>query len=517
MVKTINAFRQGLASLLVVLIAGYLCKRYLQSTRSRSRFPFPPGPKPKPLIGNAFEIPTQTPWITYTEWTETYGSNILHVEALGQHIFVLNSLEDAIEIMEKRASNYSSRPPLPMLELMDCVDSNVGLMPHGDLWQRHRRVFQQSFRKDVVALYEPIGARKIRQMLRGLLESPENLQLHVKTVSAAIIMAIVYGYDISAMNDKFVLIAEEATDLATKAMLPGASLVNTFPVLRHIPPWFPGAKFHQVASQVRALVYQMRNTGFDFVRENMRNGTGEPSLLRSLLEANDADGGSAEHEAILQGIAATAYGAGADTTASAVMTFFYAMATNPDVQRKAQDEIDAVIGTDRLPNSGDRSSLPYVEALYREVMRWRPAVPLGVPHTSAEDDVYKGFFIPKGSIVFANTWAMTHNENIYKDPDSFHPGRHFDGEGKLSQDDRVLVFGFGRRACAGRHLASSTIWLTIASVLATLDITKAKDSQGNDIEIEGKYTDAAISHPCPFPCSVTPRSSKSRELVDSDE
>ncbi|KAF8872239.1 cytochrome P450 [Infundibulicybe gibba] len=484
----------GLASLLAVLIAGSLCRRYLQSARSRRRFPFPPGPKPKPLIGNALEIPTQEAWMTYTRWAETYESNILHAEALGQHIIILNSLEDVIEIMEKRASNYSNRPPLPMLELMDCVNFNAVLLPPGDLWQRHRRVFQQSFRKDAVRLYEPIEARKIRQMLRGILESPENLQLHVRTVAAAIIMAIVYGHDISAMNDKFVLIAEEVADISTKAMLPGAWLVNTFPVLRHIPPWFPGAKFHQVAGQVRALSYQMQNAGFDFVRRSMGGGTGEPSLLRSLLEANDAEGGSAEHEAVLKGVSATAYGAGADTTVSAITTFFYAMATHPDVQRKAQDELDAVIGNDRLPELGDRSSLPYVEAIYRELMRWQPVVPLGVPHTSNTDDIYKGFFIPKGSIVFANVWAMTHDENTYKDPDHFRPERHFDDQGKLGKNDTILTFGFGKRVCAGRHLASSTVWLTITSVLATLNIAKAKDSQGNDIEIEGKYTGAMVRY-----------------------
>ncbi|KAF8869034.1 cytochrome P450, partial [Infundibulicybe gibba] len=282
-------------------------------------------------------------------------------------------------------------------------------------------------------------------MLRGILESPENLQLHVRTVAAAIIMAIMYGHNVSAMNDKFVLIAEEVAELSTQAMLPGAWLVNTIPMLRHIPPWFPGAKFHQVASTVRALSYQMQNAGFDFVRRNMEGRTGEPSVLRSLLEANDGEGGSAEHEAILKGASATAYGAGADTTVSAIMTFFYVMATHPDVQRRAQDEIDAVIGSDRLPNVGDRSSLPYVEAIYREMMRWRPVVPLGVPHTSNEDDIYKGFFIPKGSIVFANIWAMTHDENTYKDPDRFHPERHFDDQGKLGEDDTILTFGFGRR------------------------------------------------------------------------
>ena len=86
-------------------------------------------------------------------------------------------------------------------------------------------------------------------------------------------------------------------------------------------------------------------------------------------------------------------------TSSAVKTFFYSMALNPDIQKKAQEEIDRVVGNQRLPNFDDRESMPYTDAIYREVMRTRPILPLGFPHTSTEDDVYNGYFIPKGRIL----------------------------------------------------------------------------------------------------------------------
>ena len=73
-----------------------------------------------------------------------------------------------------------------------------------------------------------------------------------------------------------------------------------------------------------------------------------------------------------------------------------AMALYPAVQKRIQDEIDGAVGTDRLPTLGDRPSLPLVDAVVRETLRWRPVVPLGVPHTAIKDDVYKGYFIPKG-------------------------------------------------------------------------------------------------------------------------
>ncbi|KAF8880416.1 cytochrome P450 [Infundibulicybe gibba] len=469
-------------SLLAVLVAGYIFKRYLQSTSDRHRLPFPPGPKPKPLIGNALDIPTQASWLTYTEWAKTYKSNILHVEALGQHVVILNSREDVVEIMEKRASNYSSHPIIPMIELMDWRDF-TSIMPYGDLWRRHRRVLQQSFRKDATAQYEPIQTNKIRQMLRVLLEDPDNLTTHAQTAVIAITMAIIYGHNISSLNDDFVRIAKEALESGLKAILPGTALVNIFPTLRHIPPWLPGGEFHQLAHRVKALTYQMRNAPFDMVRKNMKDGTGGPSLLRSLLEVSDAEGGSAEYEDILRNAFATAH---ADLKCRRDLPPRHGH--QPGVQRKAQDEIDAVIGNDRLPELRDRPSLPYVEALYRE-----------------------GFLIPKGrlcpsqsvvdltllpdSIVFANIWAMTRDESIYKDADRFQPERYFEN-GKLNDDDTVLGFGFGKRICVGQHLASSSVWLAIANVLATLNIGKAKDSQGNDIEIKEKYTiDAGATDP----------------------
>jgi len=107
------------------------------------------------------------------------------------------------------------------------------------------------------------------------------------------------------------------------------------------------------------------------------------------------------------------------------MHFFLAMLVYPDVQKKAQEELDRIVGCDRLPEYEDRASLPYIEALYREVLRWRPVAPLGIPHAITADDIYKGYFIPKGTMVLGNVWAMTHNEAIYPDPDKFKPERFF--------------------------------------------------------------------------------------------
>lgn len=81
--------------------------------------------------------------------------------------------------------------------------------------------------------------------------------------------------------------------------------------------------------------------------------------------------------------------------------FFYAMILHPEVQKKAHEELDRVIGNGRLPTYEDRDSLPYIEAVVREVLRWRPIVPLGLPHATSFDDIYNGHFIPRGANSFS--------------------------------------------------------------------------------------------------------------------
>ncbi|KAJ6525316.1 cytochrome P450 [Mycena vulgaris] len=485
---------------LVLFVGIRLFKR-----RKPMSLPFPPGPKPGFITGNLRDIPTELPWLTYTEWGKQYG-HIVHAQVFGEHILIINSAKTAADLLDKRASIYSDRPHIPMVPLMGW-DFNFPLMPYTNKWRQYRRLFHQHFRRDAIVTYRPIQLRKVHDMLRGLLSTPEDFFAHTKTVAAAIIMATIYGYDIKPTHDRFVDLAEEAVKMLGDSVFPGAFLVNTLPFLRHLPSWFPGCGFQRYAHDTLQIVTEMQNAPFDFVKQNMRDDVVGLSVLGQLLEKNDAQGGSKAQEKVLKEVTATAY------SASALVTFFLAMAMNPEVQRKAQNEIETVIGLNRLPGFEDRRSLPYVEALLREVLRWRPVVPLGVAHATSEDDIYEGYFIPKGTMVISNIWAMVHDEAVYPDPEKFQPERFLNANGQFNADDNVLAFGFGRRACVGRHAADATVWATIVSVLSVFDISKAKDAAGNAVEIHPVYSDGLVSHPHPFECSITPRSDVAMRLV----
>ena len=124
--------------------------------------------------------------------------------------------------------------------------------------------------------------------------------------------------------------------------------------------------------------------------------------------------------------------AGAETSATTLSWWTLAMIAFPEVQRRAQAEIDAVVGRSRLPGFDDAPRLPYVCATMKEVFRWRPTVALGLHHVSREEDWYEGMYIPKGTICIANVWQCNRDRAVFgEDADEFRPERHLDEHGKL--------------------------------------------------------------------------------------
>ncbi|OBZ67814.1 O-methylsterigmatocystin oxidoreductase [Grifola frondosa] len=191
-----------------------------------------------------------------------------------------------------------------------------------------------------------------------------------------------------------------------------------------------------------------------------------------------------------------------------------AMLSHPEVQRKAQAELDAVVGPDRLPDFGDRDSLPYVNAIALECFRWQPVAPLGIPHRSMADDVYNGYSIPGGSMIIPNIWAFTRNGHV-RDPEHFNPDR-FIKDGRFDpnvKDPRTLIFGFGRRICPGRHLADASLFINVASVLHVYNIGPPLDANGEPIQLEPTATTGFLSYPAPFKCTIKPQSAAARNMV----
>ncbi|KAI0063312.1 cytochrome P450 [Artomyces pyxidatus] len=493
-----------LIALAVVLVAGLAIRKY----RKRNGLRLPPGPRGLPIIGNLLDIPKETSWLVYEDWAKSYG-NVMSLEVFGQVIVILQSPQAVKDLFEKRGATYSDRP-LPTFYEMARWDWFLPVARSDDQWRAGRRELERSLRPSSAVQYRPMLKAKTLEFLQRLVVRPENFKSHIEHLQSAINMAIVYGYEVKGRDDKFVNTVKDFVILAQKCALPGALWVNDFPFLRHLPDWLPGTGFKVLAKKSCELGEEVINGPLTFVKEGMLNGTAQPSMaLDRLRECK-----SAKEEREIAIALGSLHAGGSDAMVAVLYTLFLVLVRDPSVQARAQAELDAATGGSRLPEFEDRPSLPYIDAICKELLRWKMISPLAFPHATTEDDEYQGYFIPKGSFVIANAWSILHDPEAYPDPFAFKPERFLNADGQVIDDPALSgVFGFGKRICPGRHLVDSMLFIAVALVLSTFKVGKAKDAAGNEIPVEGTFFGTLLYQPSPFECSIVPRNQITLELI----
>ncbi|KAI0796931.1 cytochrome P450 [Abortiporus biennis] len=491
--------------------------------RERStRLPLPPGPKRIPIIGNLLNAPTGSEiHKVYRDWSLQHGSDIVYLDLPSQPMLILNSAKASFDLLEKRSDIYSDRPHSTIDELLG-TDYNVAFMRYSLKWRNHRRLFHQFFNCQVTPNYSSEQVKATHMFLRRSLQPCDNLADSVRLTLGSTILGLVYGIDVDDMNHPYIQDVRAEVECINQAHVAGNFWIDYFPFLRNVPGWLPGIRFKRFVEKNQALVDRMKRKPFDDIRIAAESSTVPPSITYTLLGKLQARIEEVPLEEYLQeeetviNVTGIAYAAGTETTASNVLTFFLMLAERPDIQRKAQSELDTYLGNSRLVDSSDYGALPFIAAIALEVMRYRPSLPLGVPYRVMEDDEYNGFFIPKGTTVVSNFWATLHDANDYPDPECFNPER-FLKDGKLDptvRNPNKLAFGFGRRICPGRHFGNMSIFLIIASVLQVFDIEPAKDANGVGIALNSiKYTAGLVASPESLPCVLRTRSEAARSLV----
>lgn len=324
-----------------------------------------------------------------------------------------------------------------------------------------------------------------------------------------------YGYTIEPHKpDTLVDLIEKMMTEFSLAAVPMAWAVDVIPALQYLPENFPGATFKKTARKWRKSIQASAYIPYRFVQRQMAALTHRQSyvseLVRQLKEEGNAELSSEDEDAVVW-TAASLYGAAADTTSITLTTFTLAMIKFERVQRKAQEEIDRVVGTDRLPTFEDREKLPYVNALVKEATRWWPIAPMGFPHTATEDIVFNGLRIPKGAYLLPAVWWFLHDPEVYADPESFDPDRFLPPRNE--PDPTTEAFGYGRRKCPGRFFADSSLYLNIVQSLAAFNISKAVGKDGKEIEVNVKPKPGLLTYPTEFEFQIKPRSKKHTELV----
>ncbi|KAF4599322.1 hypothetical protein EYR40_006414 [Pleurotus pulmonarius] len=513
-----------LSSTVFTLIAVLYLRQRFSKRGTEYTWPLPPGPKRLPFIGNLLDMPKHLEWVTFRKWARDLDSDIIHIDLMGNHVIILDSFEAANDLLEKRSSRYSSRTQFTMANELVGWDFNFGFKAYGEDWRQCRKLFHHEFHPVASRRFQPREIKATNQFLRALLETPEDYVEHLRqhfnlSMAGAITLGIAYGLDIKPHDDPYVKLSEQGVHALLTSTIPGAFLVDTLPFLKYVPAWFPGAGFQKKAKEWRELATVMRDMPFQAAKQAFMEGSDGTSFTYSRLAKMNSESDIDLEEKYIKSVAGTMYAAGADSTVSALAFFILAVLHNPAALAKGQEEIDRVVGNDRLPDFGDEESLPYISAIVKEVLRWDSVTPIAIPHLSTTDDVYKGYFIPAGTMIIPNAWSMLHDENHYPDPFTFNPDR-FMKDGKLNKgvkDPAAAAFGFGRRICPGRYMAFQSVWIAIASMVATLDIKKAVDGHGNPIEPSGEHVSALVCMPAPFKCSIKPRSASAAALIQSTE
>ncbi|KAL4079468.1 cytochrome P450 [Scleroderma citrinum] len=460
------------------------------------------------------EVPSRRAWLKMLAMNRKYG-DIFSAHFLGSTVIVIGSAKIAEELLEKRSVNYADRPRSVMSGELSGWGKIMLLSNYNDWFRQHRKwIGYEIGGYGTVQKWHGLIEYETRRFLRSILNDPERTQAHVRKNLTSVVLRMTYGYKTIDGDDPLVDLADLANAQLSLSTSPGAYYVDFFPFLKYIPSWFPGAGFKKKSKEYATVIRDLVEVPYAQAKAQLTAGIALPSLAVRLLSKPNI---TEEYEDSVKWASATLYQGMFSPAYSVAYAFYLAMTLYPRVMKKAQAELDAVVGTMRLPTFADRPSLPYLEALYTELLRWHSPAPMNMRCTRT-NDTYEGYFIPAGSYVFVNIWyrrAILRDERTYTNPLEFRPER-FLGDNPET-DPKNVCFGFGRRRCPGYYFGDCLVWLMCAQTLAVFDISKCVEN-GVEVTPEVDLVGETIwqVHLAPFRCSIRPRSVEAKALIEAE-
>ncbi|EMD40398.1 hypothetical protein CERSUDRAFT_80072 [Gelatoporia subvermispora B] len=432
-----------------------------------------------------------------------YG-NLAFFYGFGKKMLVVNSIGDVREMLERRAETYAGRPWFTVAcEVFGAGQIFPFCSSNGGDWRIQRKLVHQGLGQAAVKNYVPAQEDIAALLAKQLVESPSKFFEHVRLATSRVVLAATYGFTAEiSEREKYIQEAEYVIKTMSEAVEPGAYICDFIPILRNIPTWIP---LFPKMNRHRDMFTKFFTRPYEHVQRQLKDGTARPSFVQQVLYEEADAAGSADFEHSLKCAAGSMYGGGVETVGMTILTCMMAMALNPEKQRLAQEEIDKVVGYDRMPRLEDRPDLPYVAAVIKETMRWQPALPLGFARATTKDDEFNGYHIPSGTYVLPNIWSITREHSDKYNVEDFIPERFLDpNEPVLSPWSYAL--GFGRRFCPGRYLTEDTLFIEIATILAMFNLRP-------EGEMRPEFTITTIGYPKPYKCRITPRSEAKVQLI----
>ncbi|XP_023683471.1 cytochrome P450 2U1 [Paramormyrops kingsleyae] len=522
--------QSGVSTALVVSLT-FFGVFYVMQRRKRIRelCNIPPGPAPLPIIGNCgyFLVPKfilkwirrykygddgskrrmQSPQVLLTELAEVYGA--VYSVFIGSQLVVILTGYDAVrDALTNHAEVFSDRPDVPVISMLT-KRRGIVFAPYGQVWRQQRRFCHaalRSFGLGKLSL-EPCIQEEVLLVKRELLQlsvevgwgaiDPAHL---INGAVSNVICSLSFGRRFQPLDDEFRAMLDLMSRGLEIVMNSAAILINVFPWLYYLP--------FGVFKEVRTV--ESRITRFLKAMIAEHRSSLDPSAPRDLIDmyliemAQQQERGptdSSFSEDYLFYIIGDLFIAGTDTTTNTILWILLYMSLYPDVQEKVHQEIDSVVPVGRAPSLTDKARLPYTEASIMEVQRMTAVVPLAIPHMASQTTEFRGYTIPRGTVIFPNLWSVHRDPAVWEKPDVFNPSRFLDSNGEVQRREHFLPFGIGRRVCMGEQLAKMELFLMFTGLMQAFTF---RLPEGAALPaMDGRF--GLTLAPFPYSLRVTPR------------
>lgn len=470
-------------------------RTWMHDKTRRLAFPLPPGPSTL-WFSPGGRLPFK-----FAQLTEMYGP-VFSFKQGTRVVCVVGRHQAAVEIMQKHGADLADRPrSIAAGELLSGGKRTL-LVGAGDRLRKLRKALHSHLQPSVAVQYRPMQLKHALNVILDILRDPEHHIDHARRYAASVVMTMTYG-----KTEPTYYTDPEVQEILLHGTRLGSVIpldyhqVDRFPILKHVP--FVTSTLRQWHKEELALFSNL----VDGARARLRDGA-PPSFATYLIDQQQQFGLSDDEIAYLAG---SMFGAGSDTSATAIAFVIMAAATHPKAQAEVQAQLDSVVGRDRVPSFDDESLLPLVTAFYLEAYRWRPVSYGGFAHKATADIRWGEYVIPADAIVIGNHWSIAHDPDVFPEPEEFRPSRWLDESGKLREDLSSFNFGFGRRVCVGQHVANNSLFINTALILWAFSVG---EDPAQPIDTMA-FTDTANVRVHPFKAVYEPRIPRLREVVET--
>ncbi|WAR13178.1 CP17A-like protein [Mya arenaria] len=383
---------------------------------------------------------------------------------------VVNKIDEALEVLVKKSTDFANRLITPSVEMFTDGNRDIAFSNYSPTWKLHRTLSSKALRH---YMQGPALEHRVHAALEtalaemdGHADTPFDPVEHVNFIVGNILAGLCFGGKYG-FEDKEVNYILEQEDRLIKEFASG-TLEDFLPFIRHV---YKSQGFRLLEDFHQNLIVDFIGKKYHaekktFKKDKLRHFVDHLILARTEVEESEGDALVALTDLHIIQTIADIFFAGVDTSRLTLRFALLHMAAYPDIQAKTQEEIDRVVGRDRLPGLDDRPDLAYTEAVLHESMRISTVAPSGVWHETLCDTSIGSYKIPQGTPVMINHWALHNDPDAWDEVEKFKPERYLDEQGKLGPKPKSwLPFGAGKRVCLGEFVAKPELHLIFASLL----------------------------------------------------